>query len=263
MAKKSINTHRILNCIPSRDTEKDWRAHHAAAAGVLRAATIPASTDLRAPWWKINDQLDSGSCVGWASADGVIRWHMVKAGRLAQADMLSPRFQWMASKETDEYDSYPSTFIESDGTSLKAALDIARKFGTVTDTTLPFASGALFKGEAETFYTIAAQRKIASYFNLGRDLAKWREWIALNGPILTRLDVDATWDNAKATKGKLKTYKPATTRGGHAVALVGYTKQYFIVRNSWGTATWGDEGFAYAYDAYAKPAFTEAYGIVL
>jgi len=137
------------------------------------------------------------------------------------------------------------------------------KSNTVTDSTLPFASGALYSGDAQQFYAIAATRKIASYVNLGRDLAKWREWLALHGPILTRLDVDATWDAAKQTGGALRTYKAATRRGGHTVALVGYTSQYFIVRNSWGTTSWGDQGFAYAYNAYAAAAFTEAYGVAV
>ncbi|NQT15070.1 MAG: hypothetical protein HQ582_20100, partial [Planctomycetes bacterium] len=57
-------------------------------------------------------------------------------------------------------------------------------------------------------------------------------------------------------------YLPNTVRGGHAVCLVGYTKQHFIVRNSWNTG-WGHRGFAYASNAYAQAAFTEAYGAVL
>lgn len=85
-------------------------------------------------------------------------------------------------------------------------------------------------------------RRIASYFNLGTSLAAWRRWLA--------------------TGGKLHKYQPLTKRGGHAVALVGYTPTTFIVRNSWGTG-WGDRGFGYATDAYAAAAFTEAYGIVL
>ena len=258
-----VTTVRILNCIPSRDTEKDWRFEHALAAGVVVAAQIPRSKDLRENWWTIGDQGSTGSCVGWATADSVLRWHFVKAGRLAQKEPLSSRFIWMAAKETDEFTTPPTTFIERDGTSLKAALDIARKYGCVPDPVLPFKSGILYQKEAKTFYAIAAQLKIASYINLGRDLAKWRSWIAGNGPILTRLDCDDTWLNAKVTDGKLDTYDPSSADGGHAVALVGYDPNMFIVRNSWGEIEWGDKGFGYASNLYASAAFTEAYGVTV
>src|SRR5262245_5021035 len=56
----------------------------------------------------------------WASTDGVARYHFVKANRLAQNAKLSPRFIWMASKETDEFVNRPETMIEGAGTSLKA-----------------------------------------------------------------------------------------------------------------------------------------------
>src|SRR5918992_5914537 len=105
---------RILNVVPSRDTERDWRFEHADRAGLLATAraAVPASKDLRERWWKIGDQGGSGSCVGWATADSVLRWHFVKAGRLKQAEKLAPRFTWMASKETDQFFSAPTTFIE-------------------------------------------------------------------------------------------------------------------------------------------------------
>lgn len=253
---------RILNCIPSRDTDKDWRIEHAVAAGLLTAAPIPKAKDLREGWWTINDQGSIGSCVGWASADSVIRWHFVKTGRLMARELLSPRFIWMAAKETDEFITRPTTFIESDGTSLKAALDIARNFGCVRATVLPFDSCELYRGEVATFYATAAQLKIASYVNLGRDIDHWRRWIAAKGPILTRLDCDSAWMNASDTGGKLDRYDPTSRQGGHAVALVGYDPNLFIVRNSWGTH-WGDKGFGYASNAYASAAFTEAYGVNL
>jgi hypothetical protein len=56
----------------------------------------------------------------------------------------------MASKETDTFVSQPTTFIESEGTSLKAALDIARKFGAVNDAVLPFEPMKLYPGAAQT-----------------------------------------------------------------------------------------------------------------
>jgi len=260
---ESAGVARVLNCVPSRDTEKDWRFRHADQAGLLAAAAIPSSKDLRDDtWWTIGDQLATGSCVGWASADSVLRWHFVTAGRLPKDEPLSPRFQWMASKETDEFDTQPTTFIETAGTSLKAALDVARKFGAVHDSLLPFALGTLYQREVGTFYAIAAQLKINAYFNLGRQLDDWRQWLAASGPILTRLGVDQTWDQATATSGNLDVYKPDTVRGGHAVALVGYTPDRFIVRNSWGTG-WGDDGFGYASEDYARDAFTEAYGVAV
>ena len=250
---------RVLNCKPSPKVEDDWTFEHAAAADIVAAApAIPASKDLRATWWKINDQGSTGSCVGWATADGVLRWHFVNGGRVGKDELLSPRFIWMSAKETDQFITEPTTFIESEGTSLKAALDVARKFGEVRDALLPFGTGALYTGDTQTFYATASQLKIQSYFNL--KVADWKSWLATKGPILTRLDVDATWDASTNNKGNMDEYQPNTTRGGHCVALVGYRKDRFIVRNSWGTG-WGDKGFAYASLAYAQAAFTEAYGI--
>src|SRR5687767_2457480 len=82
---------RILNCLPSAGTETDWRFENALEAGLLTAAPIPKSKDLREAWWKIGNQLNTGSCVGWATADSVLRWHLVKAKRIKQDDVLSVR----------------------------------------------------------------------------------------------------------------------------------------------------------------------------
>lgn len=254
---------RVLNVLPSQKTENDWSFDNASEAGVVGApAAIPSSKDLRQSWWKINDQGSTGSCVGWATADSVLRWMFVQAGRVNTNKLLSPRFIWMAAKETDEFITQPTTFIEEDGTSLKAALDIARKYGVVMDSVLPFKTGQLYPNPAKTFYALAAQLKITSYFNLGVNLGNWRTWLATKGPILTRLDVDATWDAATNNHGILDMYQPQTARGGHAVALVGYNATSFIVRNSWGKE-WGDKGFAYASWSYAQAAFTEAYGVAV
>jgi C1A family cysteine protease len=259
-------TPRILNCVESPNQERDWGPEAAYRSGAVAAAAgaLPDKVDLRDDtWWKVGDQGATGSCVGWATADGVLRYHFTEAARIKQGVCLSVRYLWMASKETDEFTERPTTFIEPDGTSLKSALDVARVYGVVTDDVLPFAGGSLYADEVDTFYTLAARLRIATYHNLGRDPAKWRRWIATQGPILTRLDCDDTWMKAKSTKGKLKTYHPATASGGHAVVLVGYTPTTFIVRNSWGTKDWGDRGYAYASEAYAQAAFTESYGVTL
>ncbi len=266
--KTAVRGRRVLNVLPSPNADRDWSADTAVEAGTLdAAAAVPNAKDLRESWWEVGDQKATGSCVGWASADSVLRWHFVKAGRIKQADRLSVRFAWMASKEIDSYIERPTTFVELAGTSIKSALDVARKYGAVHESVLKFSGGSLFPGDVGAFYTLASELRIRNYFNLtlgrtGNNVKTWRRWIAEVGPILTRLNVDDNWMNAKKTAGKLDVYDEDSADGGHAVAIVGYRAGVFIVRNSWGTG-WGDKGFAYASDAYAKEAFTEAYGVVL
>ena len=200
---------------------------------------------------RFGDQGATGSCVGWASADSVLRWHFVKTGCISEEQLLSVRYIWMAAKETDEFKQRPTSFIEASGTSLKAALDVARKYGIVKAEVLPFGGGDLyFDGTDRQFYILAAQLRIISYFNLQRSIADWRRWLATEGPILTRLDVDDTWYDATDKHGILNEYHKPPQPAGHAVAIVGYTENRFIVRNSWGTS-WGDNGFAYASIPYA------------
>src|SRR3954470_19468513 len=85
-------TQRICNLVPSRDTERDWRIDDAIGAGLFAVApALPPTVDLRQPWWNIGNQEDTGSCVGWAVADGVLRYHFVTAGRLGPDEHLSVR----------------------------------------------------------------------------------------------------------------------------------------------------------------------------
>ncbi len=260
---------RILNCIKSKEVETDWGYTAAVSSEILTVPKeIPISVDLREDWWDIGDQKDTGSCVGWASADAILRWHMVKAQKLTNNEKLSVRFQWMAAKEADEWTT-PTTCLESYGTSLKAALDIARNYGSVPDKEVPFEPEKLSHMGPNEFYAMASKYKISNYFNLRKPELewekvrdRWKEWLSTTGPILTRLDVDDTWMNADKTQGNLDKYLPKTKSGGHAVAIVGYTQDRFIIRNSWGT-TWGDKGHAYASMDYAKDALTEAYGVTV
>ena len=265
MSKRGPNFNKfVLNCAKSRSTETDWRFDDAVDAHSIATAekAAPANKDLRQDWWKIRDQGKSGACVGFATADGVLRWHYVHKNMMKKTERPSPRFIWMANKETDDFTRYPTTFLEPAGTSTKLALGIAQKYGCVLEDMLPM-NGQLSPLRPSVFFAIAAQFRINSYYNLRTDLSSWRTWIATTGPILTRLLVDETWKKATATNGELEKYvEPDKPYGGHAVCLVGYTKNHFIVRNSWGTG-WGKKGFAFASNEYAETAFTEAYGAVL
>ncbi len=77
---------RVFNCIESHDQHEDWSLEKAKALGLsARKKKIPAAKDLREPWWNIGNQGATGSCVGWAFADSVLRYHFVKVGKAPEA----------------------------------------------------------------------------------------------------------------------------------------------------------------------------------
>lgn len=118
----------ILNCVESAGKERDWLVDAARAAGIHPPSKeIPPNKGPREDFgWPVGNQRATGSCLGWGTADGVLRWHFVMKERITREQSLSVRYLWIGAKETDEFTSRPTTFIEKDGTSLKAALNIPR-----------------------------------------------------------------------------------------------------------------------------------------
>jgi hypothetical protein len=266
VAAKAAGARRILNVEPSAERERDWDARR---DGRLADAEPPPSLDLRTgrPWYRISDQGETGSCVGWALADSVMRWQLVEQRRLAPAQRLSPRFIWMASKELRAQrqaidDWQPSTFLEEAPTSVKDGLEVARRFGAVTEPVLRW-RGALNRGAPERFYEHAAQFRISAYHSLDRADAdptfrRWRQWLDQHGPVLLVVEIDRAFASGDAALVRFRRRRRAE---GHACALVGYDGDGFIVRNSWGRA-WGDGGYATASHAWLRRGWSESYGVV-
>jgi hypothetical protein len=249
---------------PERANDLDPAA--AATAGHLAGADVPPEVDLREAWHPVGDQGHTTSCVGWVVADSVLRWQLVKDGRLAPDEPLSPRYVWMAAKETDRRVDFPSSFLEEDGTSLKTGLDIVRKFGAVLESDLPW-SGSLATGTPDAFYAAAGKRKIARYYNLGDDSVPdrsvhfdgWRRWMHQHGPVAVLVQITPQYAKPGAL---LDDFDAAAVVGSHAAALFGYGPDHFLLRSSWGPG-WGDGGYARMSLPFAAAAVIESYGVVI
>ena len=258
-------TQRIFNCVPSKEKEEDWQIEKAQKMGFLpKEIVLPKKVDLRRDWWNVGNQGATGSCVGWATASSLLRYHFTKARKIKTNEKISVRFIWMASKEMDEYIDYPTSFIEDAGTSIKTALKTARKIGALKADIFPFI-GKMVTIKEQNFLAVAGKLKIKAFFNLinsNQDkLTMFKTWLAYQGPILTSLECDSNWFHPQPG-GLLEKYDEKSVCGGHAMSIVGYTPTHFIIRNSWGTR-WGDQGFAYASYEYTEKAFNEGYGIVV
>tara|TARA_R110002096_G_scaffold294768_2_gene489024 strand:+ start:428 stop:1306 length:879 start_codon:yes stop_codon:yes gene_type:complete len=245
---------RILNILPSKRPDKSWTFANAEAAGkISEGRRIPPAVDLRQGrmWWKVQDQGFTGACVGYSVAYGLL-WYK-------HPDFMpSARFAWMGSKETDAYTRYPTSFCEMSGTYIEGALGFAKKYGSIPDKMLSMKAETTTIAE-EKIYAEAAKNRIESYHRLnGPD--EWRKWIAERGPVIVQLQPDPAFYGAKGRV--LKDYERQGLRSGaHAVCLVGYGPDLFIVRNSWGKR-WGSKGYCYVSEKYAEAAFTESFGIV-
>lgn len=237
----------------SPDTERDYgvaEAHHG-------DATLPDEVDLRRPWHPIADQGHTASCVGWTVADSLIRWQLVEAGRLEPDVRLSARYIWMAAKEFFQREEFPSTFLETDGTSLKAGLQVARKFGVALESEFPW-DGFVTKDHDE-FNRDVRLRRILGYYNLGLDPHEWRKWLHQTGPVAVLIKEDR---HLQATTGELDDFDEDSVTGSHAAALYGYGPDHFLLRSTWGT-DWADQGYAWLSPRYAEQAILEAYGVMV
>lgn len=256
------NEARIVNIQPSPGLSEIPTMEVAIRSGVMGfdqlAVPIPPTFDLREEWWAVTDQGQTGACVGFALADGVLRYMFTKTKQINPGERLSPRAIWISAKETDEFNEWPTTFIETEGTSLKAALEVTKRWGCIRENIMPF--NTLYTKDARSYYRQAAALRILGYYNLGKNIEAWKRWISTTGPILAAINVDRTFQNATTTKGDLERYDVYTLMGGHAICICGYTKDRIIIRNSWGTS-WGDNGYCYASYDWCVKAVIEAYGI--
>ena len=174
----------IADARRSPEPERDYGV----AEAHLGDAPFPDAVDLRRAWHPIADQGRTASCVGWTVADSLVRWHLVEAGRLAPDVPLSARYVWMAAKEWFQRETFPSTFLETDGTSLKAGLDVVRKFGVALEEELPW-DGFVTK-DYESFNRDVRRRRIMAYYNLGLDAHEWRHWMHASGPVAVLIKED-------------------------------------------------------------------------
>ena len=198
----------------------------------LKSAMIPDTLDLRSDLPPVRDQGVQSSCVAMAGA-AMKEWQ--EKHDIGYNLYFSPQFIYNSRT------NYPS-----EGMYLPDLMDILTNKGVCQEYMLPYGSIANPSKITKEMLQDAYNFKIKSYAEIpyGSDISKVKTALADNGPCVISFPVYNTgpdfW-NRKYGDQYL---------GGHAVLIVGYTRNAFIIRNSWGTG-WNDGGYTlYPFEEY-------------
>ncbi|WP_420862649.1 C1 family peptidase [Algirhabdus cladophorae] len=188
----------------------------------LRADVVPNHTDLN-----IRDQFDEGACTGFALA-AVVDCQRRREGLPGH---VSTRMLFEMARL---HDDLPDP--EAAGSTLRGALKGFFHNGVCDEVDAPYLLGADATGwdlDIETAHK-ARDVTLGSYFRLNHEINDYHAAINEAGAVIASGKIHAGW--ARPKNGVIK--RSSRIEGGHAFAIVGYTRDGFLVQNSWGPR-WG------------------------
>ena len=230
-----------MDAFPDRIDVRDWFYHprlRPLPDQLINCDAVPA----------ILDQGSEGACTGFALA-AVINYHLAARHR---SQRVSPRMLYEMARR---YDEWPGE--EYDGSSARGAMIGFVRHGVCTEAAWP----ANVHGPDHFTPDIATEALNtpggAYYRVMHKQVRDVHAALEEAGIVYMTLMVHEGWDRPgeKVRTINYAHFGNAITRdfpvivrkgradSGHAVAIVGYTREGFIIQNSWGT-TWGSGGFA-------------------
>ncbi len=206
----------IFDVLPSKDDERDFLV----GAIYTTPVVLPATLDYRPELPSIRNQGPQGSC-STQTASAMKEWQELQDVNFNKH--MSPQF------------IYNQRANEGYGMTPRDTMQIMQKIGCVPEADYPY--GSIYEISKE-LKEIAEKYKILGYAKI-HTLEDLKKSLVANGPCYIAFPVYSFdlefWLDDPLTD---------TYYGGHAVTVVGYTKDSFIIRNSWGD-DWGDNGYTY------------------
>jgi C1A family cysteine protease len=179
---------------------------------------LPAELDLRSQLQPVRNQGSQGTCAAQTAAC-MKEWQELRDVRFKEH--MSPQFIYNIRFNQD-----------SSGMYSRDVMKILHKIGSVRESAYPYnTSEPVTEGlkSRAAWYRIEGYAAVNTVEGLKKALVK-------NGPCYIAIP---TYNYG------MRMWKPRqgdTALGGHAMTVVGYNKQGFLIRNSWG-ANWGDGGY--------------------
>lgn len=201
----------LLNVRPSPVDTRDRRA-----SAIYPVISLPAELDLRPKLQPIRDQGNQSACAAMAGA-------------------AMKEFQEFTDSLLNEY--FSPQFIYNlreagEGMYMRDLMNILRKAGDCTEKAFPYGSG----GKPPQVALNEAIRYIIQSYAAILAVDELKTALFLNGVCIIAVPV------YNYTERMWYPNPGEQYLGGHAMAVVGYNVNGFIIRNSWGTG-WGKDGY--------------------
>lgn len=233
--------------------KQDMRDKVYYASSIKQPSQLPKSVDLRKNCSPVVDQGELGSCTANAIASGL--------GECLQKISKKP-FTPLSRLDLYWWERFIEGTVDQDsGAEIRDGMKIFNQLGIAPENDYPYDINTFTNEPSPQAIMDGTIFKISNYSRI-QNLNYLKISLAEGLPVVTGILVYESFESdAVAKTGIVPMPNPKNEQllGGHAVLAVGYddSKQYVIMRNSWG-ASWGDKGYFYLPYTY----FTDPNGYV-
>lgn len=225
-----INPEKELGALPTTDF-----GGGSSSLPPLVQSTLPAEFTLNMP--PVQNQGGEGSCGGFSAGYAVMSYYINKFhnGNYDASNYFgSPEFLYNMGKEPGD--------CQSAGSIYSKLFAVLKSYGIATYATMPYS-------DQNGCYTQPNQQQLAEAANY--KIQSWHYTSVSNTETVKRLLYSGypvmigikAYDNLFSYSGGYYT-KAGNYLGGHAVCIVGYNTNGYIIQNSWGS-NWGINGYFY------------------
>lgn len=237
--------------IPENDSPDFW-GFEDKLQPKMKTSNIVMDTevDLRPFTSPRHDQRHSSSCVAQAVVKALEIQRIMKHGHDEHVDLSRLAVYYLARNLM-----FPPTTNEDDGTYIRLACDVLRRYGVCTERDWPFDLEKVCVPPSWSAMRKAYVHKINSFYKIrseGQDrVEKVILALAAGCPVVFGAAVGHNWYTYHSfLPGVGDTLTPPRhVTGWHATVLVGWKDGKFIGENSWGKS-WGHDGFYYMSPKY-------------
>jgi C1A family cysteine protease len=206
----------VNNAIFSTPDARDWKYIDHIDTDV----TIPQTLDLRNKLPSVHNQGSRGTCA--ANTAAVIKEYHERI-EVGYDGQMSPEFVYFFRENKP-----------GSGMSGRDVMKILQKQGIVPEYKYPYRNDEKAKDPTSDIMKIAENYRISNYAKIN-SMDELKKALVISGPCYISFEV---YKERPQFWRKKPDEKPD---GGHAVAVVGYTNDGFIIRNSWG-GKWNGDG---------------------